>query len=150
MNDAYKINRNDIFLGRKLEYGETGSNSFVRLAKRNAGKWKRPVHEVWDVNGTIGNLKTPLDHHAADSVSDFVIKLNYYTTINAQYLYDNKVKVTFLDIILYPKAKFFQNYILKQGFRDGIYGFVHAVFMSLHSFLTRGKLYLLWHNKPII
>src|SRR3989344_8590283 len=127
---AYTIKRRDEFFGKKLRYGESGSNRFIRLAKKGAGSWKRPVHEVWDIKGITGELKTPIDHISPGSIGDFVTKLNYYTTANAQHLFNEGVKASFIDIIFYPKAKFIQNYFLKQGFRDGTHGFVHAMLMS--------------------
>jgi hypothetical protein len=40
--------------------------------------------------------------------------------------------------------KFIKNYILLRGYKDNTAGLVHAMMMSLHSFLVRAKLYLLW------
>ncbi|MCR4264389.1 MAG: hypothetical protein NUV98_06765 [Candidatus Roizmanbacteria bacterium] len=148
MADAYYLKRRDVFLGKELKHGESGTNTFIRLAKRNAGEWKRPVHEIWDVAGETGELKTPIDHQAADSLTEFVSKLNDYTTRNAKYLKKQGVKASAWDILAYPIGKFIQNYILKRGFLDGQHGFVHAVLMSFHSFSTRSKLYLLWRKKP--
>ncbi|MBI4136753.1 hypothetical protein HY469_01705 [Candidatus Roizmanbacteria bacterium] len=146
MADAYYLKRRDLFLGKELMYGESGSNRFIRLAKRDTGTWKRPVHEVWDVKGTIGELNTPIDHIAAESLTEFVSKLNDYTTRNAEYLKKKGVSANAWDVLAFPLSKFLQNYVLKRGFLDGQHGFVHAVLMSFHSFLTRGKLYLLWHK----
>ena len=148
MADAYYLKRRDLFLGKELKHGESGSSKFIRLAKRNAGTWKRPVHEVWDVTGEIGELKTPIDHDSARSLTEFVSKLNAYTTRNVEYLRKQGVKSSAWDILAFPTGKFLQNYLLKRGFLDGSHGFVHAVLMSFHSFLTRGKLYLLWNKKP--
>jgi len=150
MPDAYYIKRRDMFLGKELKHGESGSNTFIRLAKRNAGTWKRPVHEVWDVSGEVGELKTPIDHHAASSLTEFVSKLNAYTTRNAEYLKKQGVRSSGWDVLVFSFGKFLRNYIVKRGFLDGQHGFVHAVLMSFHSFLTRAKLYLLWHKKPTV
>lgn len=144
MVDSFKLKRDDIFLGKKLRFGESGTNSFTRIGQKG-NKWNRPVHEVWDGQDAV-QLNTPLTHHAADTVSEFVGKLNGYTTINAQHLYESRKRVYWWHIIAYPFGKFVQNYIVKQGFRDGTHGFLHAVFMSFHSFLTRSKLWLLYHS----
>ena len=49
-------------------------------------------------------------------------------------------------IIAYPAAKFFIDYFWFLGFLDGTAGAVVALMMSFHSFLTRAKLWLLWHK----
>jgi hypothetical protein len=100
---------------------------------------------VWN-GASQQELKNPLIHQSATSVGNFADKLNFYTTANAQYLFDTKTPVSWWHIIEYPVGKFVNNYIVKQGFRDGIEGFLHAVLMSFHSFLTRSKLWLLSHK----
>jgi hypothetical protein len=59
-------------------------------------------------------------------------------------LYVPGVRAYWWSVLFYPKAKFFLNFIIREGFRDGIAGLVFALMMSFHSFLVRGKLYLLW------
>ena len=139
---GYFIRRLDIFLGKKLNYGETGNISFLRLGKKEFGQWEGKVHEVWRIKGQTGNLRNPLLHHPHDTLGSFIGKLNKYTTIVAQSWKEQGKEVGFLEILFYPPGKFFNNYILKAGFLDGAPGLIMAVMMSLHSFLARGKLYL--------
>lgn len=141
--NGYFIKREDIFLRKKMRYGEIGKIKLLRFAKKNSGFWVRPVHEVWKVKGQVGTLDNPLLHNSHQSIKEFLKKLNFYSTVNAKYLYLINTQASLKDIILFPSTKFFLNFILKKGFIDGMYGFIHAVLMSLHSFLTRSKLYLL-------
>lgn len=145
--NGYFIKREDIFLGKRMHYGELGNIRLLRLARKNKGLWVRPVHEVWQIAGKIEILKNPLIHISHQTVKEFLNKINYYSTINARYLFDLGVDCSFKDIIIYPGVKFFLNFFVKRGFMDGFYGFIHAGFMSLHSFLTRAKLYLLNYAK---
>lgn len=142
--DAYRVRRIDQFMGRDLLYGETGSVKPIRLAKKNAGSWKRPVHEVWDVHGTVGELQNPLFHTPHDSIAGFLDKINTYSTIEADFRFREGRRSSLLHIAVYPAAKWVKNYLVLQGFRDGVPGMIMAVMMSLHSFLTWTKLYLLW------
>ena len=43
--DGYFIKRKDFFLGKALNFGETGNIKLLRLGKKSAGSWKRKVHE---------------------------------------------------------------------------------------------------------
>jgi len=142
---GYYLKRDDIFLGSKLRFGETANVKLVRLGKKDAGIWKRPVHEYWDINGDIQTLHNPLVHTAHTDIGGLLKKINWYTTINAKYLFDNNVTSSLGVILIYPIAKFVWNYIILLGFLDGTPGMIMAVFMSFHSFLTRAKLYLLIH-----
>lgn len=145
---GFYIKRQDWLFGKQLRHGETGRVRLLRLAKKNAGKWKRPVHEVWNVSGTTGELSHPLDHFPHQDVAQFINEINLYSTLNARYLHSKNVHVPWWHLIVYPKVKFFMDYIWYLGFLDGTAGAVVALMMSFHSFLTRAKLYLLWHRKP--
>ncbi|HUQ84979.1 MAG TPA: glycosyltransferase family 2 protein [Candidatus Limnocylindrales bacterium] len=140
---GYFIKRQDVIWGRLLKYGETGNKKFLRLAKKNSGKWEGVVHEKWNVVGMTATLNNPLMHYPHVTIENFLHEINLYTDIRAKELYDKKVRTSSFLIIIYPLAKFIQNYFLKQGFRDGVPGLLLALMMSLHSFLVRSKLWFM-------
>jgi glycosyltransferase involved in cell wall biosynthesis len=140
---GYFIKRKDYFLGKWLEHGETANVKLLRLARQDVGKWNRPVHEVWDVQGPVGELTHPLFHSPHPSVAQFLDEINRYSTLNASYLYKQGVRASWWHIIVYPAAKFFINYIWRLGFADSTAGAIMALMMSFHSFLTRAKLWQL-------
>jgi glycosyltransferase involved in cell wall biosynthesis len=146
-HSGFYIQRLDSIWGKVLKHGETGNIKLLRLAKKDRGKWKGSVHETWDVKGEIGVLKNTLMHYPHQTLTEFLKEINFYTTLRAEELYKQKIPVSFLDIIIYPKAKFIQNYFFKLGFLDGNAGIVFALCMSFHSFLVRGKLWQLWQKK---
>jgi len=143
---GFYIKRRDWLFGTQLRHGENGKVRLLRVAKKNAGTWERTVHEVWNVAGTTGEFDHPLDHFPHQDVAQFINEINYYSTLNARYLYAKKVRVPWWHIPVYPKAKFFMDYVWYAGFLDGTAGAVVALMMSFHSFLTRAKLWLLWHK----
>lgn len=145
--DAFYIPRLNTFLGRQLLHGETGGAKFVRLARADFGRWQRPVHEQWVGDGKIGTLQNPLLHNPHSSVSSFLDKINRYSTIEAEYRYQQGIKSSLFKIAVYPFGKFKWNYLAKLGFLDGVPGAIMAIMMSFHSYLTWTKLYLLWHKK---
>lgn len=144
---AYYVKRLDTFLGRELHHGETGGAKFVRLARKSYGKWVRPVHETWVGSGKVGRLKSPLLHESHQSITSFLDKINLYSTLDAQYRFEQGIKSSIFKIWMYPFAKFKINYFFKLGFLDGTPGTIMAIMMSFHSYLTWTKLYLLWHKK---
>lgn len=143
---AFYIKRKDIMWGKELNYGETGDIKLLRLAKKNIGKWEGKVHEVWKTKGKASTLKNSLIHYPHQTIKEFLQEVNYYTDIRAEELHKKKVKVFWWEIIVYPKAKFIVNYIFKGGVFDGLPGLISAIIMSLHSFLVRGKLWLMWQK----
>lgn len=145
--DGFMVKRKDVLWGKQLQYGETANVQFLRLARIGKGSWRGKVHEKWEVDGKIGNLKNSILHYPHQSLEEFLKEINFYTDIRSKELFERKVRVNFVSIIAYPKAKFFLNFILRQGFKDGMPGLVFAIVMSFHSFLVRAKLWTLWHKE---
>lgn len=142
--NGYFIKRIDFMWGKELKYGETGDIKLLRLAKRDSGKWERKVHEKWKVKGATGELKNPMLHYPHQTISEFLRKINFYAELRSRELYEENTRVHYLSIISYPLGKFVMNYFIKGGFKDGVKGAIIAILMSLHSFLVRAKLWLLW------
>jgi glycosyltransferase involved in cell wall biosynthesis len=141
---GFYIHRLDCFAGKTLNYGESGKIELLRLAKRGLGKWHRPVHETWKVNGPIGILKNHLEHIRPASLDKFLDRLNRYGNMDAKaHLVEGKV-FSYHQVFLKPVGKFIYNYFWKQGFRDGYAGLFLAWLMSFYSLGLRIKI---WENQ---
>lgn len=145
-SNGFYLKRQDVLWGRKLRHGETQRVRLLRLAKKGKGLWQRPVHEVWNITGVVGTLQNPLIHIPHPNVAHFLDDINTYSTINAAHFFHEGKRVSGWQIVAYPVGKFIQNYILRQGFMDGMPGIIIALMMSFHSFLTRAKLWQLQQN----
>lgn len=145
--EAFYFKRRDFFLGRWLNFGETSSVRLLRLAKKDAGEWVRPVHEVWKVEKKSGELIEPLSHYSHPNLEEFFEKINTNSSIDAEHYFKEGKRFSLFEMLFFPPAKFFKNYILALGFLDGLPGLVMAVMMSLNSFLIRAKLWELWKSK---
>ena len=143
---GFYFKRQDKFLGRWLGYGETSRVQLLRLAKKTRGKWEGKVHEVWQGAGSTAEFNQPIIHDRRLTVSQMLEKINYYSDIRARELYENKQKTNMFWITAYPIGKFCQNYLWRFGFLDGMPGLILAMLMSLHSFMVRGKLWVIQKN----
>ncbi len=144
---GYMIRRIDYMWNKKFLHGEVGKVFLARLIKKGSGAWVGKVHERLIIDGKIGDLEGVLNHFPHSSINEFLSEINFYSTIRANELYSNKIKVKASDIIMYPLGKFLVNYFLKLGCLDKIEGLILALMMSLHSFLVRAKLWQLWQKK---
>lgn len=140
---GFYVRRKDFFLGKWLRYGETGTIRLLKLARKDAGLWRRSVHEVWDIKGPAPILKEALLHFPHPTIAEFVDRIDRWTTIDAQVFKTLGKRSSWWKILVYPSAKFLQNYVLRLGILDGMPGLLFALLMSFHSFLTRSKLYFL-------
>lgn len=144
--DGYFIKRNDKFLGHDMKYGDLGNVWLMRLVKKEKSKWVNDVHEVCLVDGTTSRLNNYLLHTSHENLSEFIDKINKYSSLRAEELHRYNISASFISILLFPIGKFLYLFIIKFGFLDGIFGLIHALFMSMYSFLVRGKLYQLNKN----
>lgn len=144
---GFYLQRIDTMWARVLKYGETGNIKLLRLARKGVGEWEGKAHEVWKVKGKIGILRNPLLHYPHQTITEFLKEINFYTDIRAKELLDKNIKVYWWSIVVYPLGKFFLNFVFRRGFLDSMPGFIFAIFMTFHSFLVRGKLWLLWKHQ---
>lgn len=135
--DAYFLKRVDRYFGQTLKHGETGDIQIIRLAKKGAGGFVRPVHEKWEIKGRVGKLSSPLLHDRSELVSPFFDRMTLYGPIDAKALTAEGKSFSVLRLILNPVGKFFQNYLLRLGFLDGYLGLFQAYLMSVQSLSVR-------------
>ncbi len=144
---GYSMRRIDHLFGKTLHHGDMGNVALLRLGRKDAGEWSGKVHEVWNMRDKTESLDHALEHYPHPTLNDFLSEINHYSTLRAEELYAQKVQTNYFYIIAYPAGKFLQDYFLKGGYQDGEVGLIVAILMSFHSFLVRGKLWLLWHKK---
>jgi len=139
---GFRIKRDDFMWGKKLRFGETAKLSFLRLAKKDSGVWKRKVHEYWDVGGRVSILENHIIHYPHQTLAEFIKDVDFMSTLHADAKKIEGESSNLLKIVLYPLLKFIRNWVLLGGFMDGTEGFLVASLMSLHSFLAWSKLWL--------
>ncbi len=134
---AYYLIRRDRYLGQTLKHGETGNIKIIRLAKKDTGRFVRPVHEFWKVKGRAGELTNPLLHERGELVTPFIERIAFYGPIDAQSLNSEGKPFSYARLLANPLAKFIYNYKIKLGFLDGYLGLFQAYLMSVQSISVR-------------
>jgi hypothetical protein len=138
--DGFYVRRDNYFWGKYV-----GTDKILRLMKRGSGKWVRSVHEVFHLaggSGRAGELKNPIIHNTANSISQMIDKINFYSTLHAEALQKEGKRSNLFKIIIWPVGKFIYNYVFQFGFLNGMAGLMFAVMMSFHSFLSWSKLWI--------
>ncbi len=141
-NKCYSFKRNLIYFGKTISHGQALNDKPIRLFNKTQGKFTGQVHEIWSSSAQNKFTHSSLSHYSFDNLNILLEKVNLYSTIRAQELFDQHQITNLLEIIFYPCFKFKHLYLFKLGFLDGIPGLILSLTMSLHSFLSRAKL---WH-----
>ncbi len=139
----------------KLALFRVGAGEYERIDEDSWSHLDMEVHEHPVIEGTIGEIKAPIEHHDFRGMEHWVAKHNAYSDWEARrYLrlitegeaewnkltprqrtkYRNLVKWWF------PSAYFFGAYVLKKGFLDGVAGLRVALLKSGYFFLIQLKI----------
>ena len=137
----YTILRTNYYKSRKIQHC-WGNDIIVRVYNKNKTTFTdKKVHEKiieegfekLEINGEV-------KHYPYSSISDFIIKLDRYSTI---YAHDNAGKKSSspLKAFLNGGFSFFKTYFIKKGFLDGYAGLVIAFSHMATNFYKYIKLY---------
>lgn len=127
---VYKIRRHNFFNGKRIRYcGGWDPDFVVRLFSRKTATFtEAKVHEkvITDNLKTV-RLQNPLLHTPYLQISDFLTKMQNYSTLFAQ---DKKQKkrAGVGSALLHSFWAFFKSYILKRGFLAGNEGLIISLY----------------------
>jgi glycosyltransferase involved in cell wall biosynthesis len=139
--DGYFIARKNFFLGRWIRYCGWYPDYNLRLFKRGKGSFKnREVHEAVVVEGSVGYLKHPMEHYTYTSISDYLQRLDRYSTLAARELFKENKTYGMLHIIFRPVYTFLNMFVLRAGFWEGYHGFILSVLYGFYTFSKYIKL----------
>ncbi len=139
--DAYRFARSNKFMGRFLRHGEGYPDWSLRLFNRRKAQWSDDlVHEFVRTTSAVENLKGDLMHESGEDIARYLEKQNRYTTLQAEALFACGKRVGAGRLLVSPLTRFIKFYIVRQGFRDGLPGFVHIFIGCMNSFHKYAKL----------
>lgn len=139
---GYLIPRKNFFLGRWIRHGGWSPDYVLRLFKRESGCFgERKVHESVTVRGPVGTLESPLEHYTYRSMEDYFDRMDRYSTLAAEEMFEQGKRANGIDLFLRPWATFIKMVFLRQGFRDGIDGLLLGRLYSVYTFSKYAKLY---------
>lgn len=147
---GFLVPRKNYFLGKWIRYGGWWPDYTLRLFRKDFGYIEqREVHEKVILKGNIGHLNNPLVHYTYDTISNFIAKMQNYSTLAAKEIIKKKPSrsLLFFKMFTNPFFTFFKMYILKQGFRDGIHGLILSKLYSFYTFLKYLKAWELIKTK---
>ena len=138
---AYAFPRVSFHLGRWIWHGGWYPDWQIRFYDRRQANWSPDqIHEkVQSVS--VGYLVKPIQHWVFKDLADQVATNNRYSTLGCDTLEEQGRRFSLFNLIVKPKVKFFETYIWKRGFLDGMPGLIIAVGAAYSVFLKWAKLW---------
>lgn len=139
-NGVY-IPRKNYFMGRFMHCYYP--DHILRFIKKEHAYWPPIIHVSPEIEGSIykipaKNIELAFEHLAENSIEDIITKTNIYTRNEIEKRKDKNY--TPLALVYRPFVRFFKNYVIKQGFRDGAPGFIKACFDGFYQFTVVAKI----------
>jgi len=140
---GYKFPRLNHFIGKKMRFGGWYPDHVLRLFRKDKGRFGgvNPHDKVIIEDGVIVTDKNPLIHYTYNSFGQYIQKQDFYSTIAAREKFKAGKRAGILVIVAKPIWKFFETYILKIGFLDGIRGVIAAFGAAFATYMKFVKLW---------
>lgn len=148
--DAYSIKRISYFCGKKIKYGDWGSDKVIRLFKNKSAIQFSPVivHEKIVGYDRLAFLKGTLFHYTIEDMSQMLRKLEGYSTFGAKLGYQQGKKASLFKALSHGLWCFIRGYFIRLGFLDGREGFILAFSNAAGVFYRYIKLMYLYEVSP--
>jgi len=162
---GFWLNYTNWFLGRRLRHGER--NRKLALFRVGCGEYERIPEQAWSsldmeihehpiVTGSVGEIRTPIDHRDDRGYSRWLVRHEAYSTweatrirvlreqaqdgLSAPLTRRQRMKYRLAGSLLLPLGYFFWTYVLRLGFLDGREGFVYAASKAIYFWQIGVKL----------
>ncbi len=139
---AFEFRKRNYFLGHAMKHGGWYHYS-LHLFRREKAHYEGIIHEKLIVDGKIGKIEAPLDHHPYPSILPFIDRHNGYSSREAHMLEEERGVVAEDEVIFNLKKKpikrFFKFYIKKKAFLDGSTGLIFSFLYAWVHFLNWAK-----------
>lgn len=127
-------------LGRWIRHGGWYPDRQLRLYDRRQSRWEGGEHVHERVRSRVTQrLEHPIRHWPFATLAVQVETNNRYSTLGAAEQARKGKKFSVLKLVFKPLSKFFETYVVKKGFLDGLPGFIISVGAAYSIFLKFAK-----------
>ncbi len=145
---GFKIRRKNFLLKKEITSCGWEKDYQLRLMRKDKASFSdRLVHEKFIVDGQVEKLKNLMLHYTFTSFSEYFSKINHYSSLKAQELFQKKKRVGAWTIFSHTVSAFFAFFFIKRGFKDGIYGLIISLLHSVSTMMNYIKLWELQNRK---
>lgn len=147
--EGFLVPRCTFYLGRWIRHGAWYPDLSVRLFRKEGNWWGgTEPHAAVQLKGKAKRLRNDILHYNYGSISEQISTINRYSGMSALQMAQAGEKFSLRKLLLHPWGRFLKEYILKQGFRDGLPGLIIVVSTMYYVFVKYAKLWELETRNP--
>jgi len=146
---VYAIPRRNFLLGKELRHGGWYPDCQIRLFKReNLKGWVGKLHEHPEFKGELGKLKNPMIHLQPEEIEPALEKSIKWSGIEAELLFkEDHPRISWWRVLRMGGTILFERLFRKQGFRDGVEGWIESIYQSFHTMIIYMRLWEIQNQK---
>lgn len=137
--DYVKLPRKNLIFGHFMQGALWWPDYNIRFFRKGKVKWVNKIHRPPKTFGQ--GLDLPADekyaivHYNYESISQFLERMNRYSSIQARELREEGYKFDWNDLIEKPLNEFLSRFFANKGYKDGLHGLALS-FLQAFSFLV--------------
>ena len=137
---AFRVARENYFGQRWIRHCGWYPDYNTRFYDRQRGSFnERQVHEAVKSSGPVGTLSGNLRHFTYGNISDYLRRMDRYSTLAAEEIIRSGRRPTVFSLLLRPIFTFCKMYLLKKGFLEGFYGLLLSALYAIYTFSKYAK-----------
>lgn len=114
--------------------------SKARLFQKGKFKYEEArVHPAVKYEGSCGFLKGDILHYSCENLTQWIGKFNRETTLEADKWIQDGRKVSGAKMLRKTVDRFLKNYLFKDGWKYGFWGYIMSVFHGLYQLFAYAK-----------
>lgn len=143
-----EIPRKNLIFGKWMKAAGWWPDYNIRFFKKGSVTWSDKIHRPPQTEGQ--GLRLPLDerfaitHHHYESVSQFLLRMDRYTSVQAKELKTQGHEFSWRDLIKKPLGEFLSRYFANRGFEDGLHGLALSLLQAFSELVVYLKV---WEGK---
>jgi glycosyltransferase involved in cell wall biosynthesis len=139
---GFVLDRMTYFLGVWHDRGEWYPDPQLRVFRRSRGHWVGlDPHDRIELRGPARPLAGRLLHWNYRDLSEHVQTIDRFSAHLAREMREHGRRFRLWDLVLRPPGRFVKGYLLRQGFRKGLPGFLVSASTAYYVFMKYAKLW---------
>jgi len=140
------------YFGKPILHSGYGIDYIPRVFRREAITWKPVVHFRPIFKGEVFRIlyqpavNNAVQHINYTTVAQFIEKMNRYTDNEARKIHESGKCFCWYKPFSYSIHEFVNRFLVLQGYKDGIYGFIVSLLFAVYWLVVTLKLWELDHS----
>jgi (heptosyl)LPS beta-1,4-glucosyltransferase len=149
--DYFRIPRKNLIFGKWVRHSNWWPDYNIRLFKKGAVSWSEVIHSVPMTQGKGMDFpdkeEYALVHHHYQSISQYLVRLDRYSSIQSKDLLQSGYNFKWQDLIKNPGDEFLRRYFAAEGYKDGVHGLALSLLQSFYELVVILKV---WEGQKFV